>query len=61
MSRRLRAALVAFALAFAAVGMVRASTGWTPYCLTLTRYSWEWYFNGCFYGEPDPPPGSNEG
>jgi hypothetical protein len=55
----MKRAVIAVVLALAAVTIAR--TGWHPGCVLMARYSLEWYANGCFYGEPDPPPGSNEG
>jgi hypothetical protein len=52
---------LAVALLLAAIVSARSSSGWHPGCVLFERYSLEWYFNGCWYGEPDPPPGSNEG
>lgn len=54
---RLRATLVALALAAVAV----AATGWSPLCVLYPRWSPEWIVLGCWYDEPDPPPYSNEG
>ncbi len=50
---------LAVALLVAAIVVARSS--WHQGCILLERYSLEWYMNGCFYGEPDPPPGGNEG
>jgi hypothetical protein len=37
-------------------GAVTVRTGWSPACVAFERYSFEWYFLGCWYGEPPPNP-----
>lgn len=45
----------------AATARVKPRTSWSPACMAFERWSAEWIGMGCFWGEPDPLPGSNEG
>jgi hypothetical protein len=56
--KHLRAGIVALGLA---AGAMTTTARWSPACLLMERYSVEWYLSVCWYGEPDPPPHSNEG
>ena len=52
---RTRRLVLAFILAVTVAVSLTMSTSWSPLCPLFERYSVEWYFLGCWYGEPDPP------
>ena len=49
----LEGAAVSFIGAFAGAMAVVAPLGWSPICAGLDRDSVEWFFFGCWYGEPE--------